>query len=102
MLDSLRALNDTDVTPEQAVKVINALAATGVSAQMAAGAAAVVGAAGVSITEAALLTTTGEANLLYVVSDGDNRGAKLVWAVPENETVETWCWWLWPQSAFEI
>lgn len=46
MLDSLRALNDTDVTPEQAVKVINALAASGVSAQMAAGAAAVVGAAG--------------------------------------------------------
>lgn len=45
MLDSLRALNDTDVTPEQAVKVINALAASGVSAQMAAGAAAVVGAA---------------------------------------------------------
>jgi hypothetical protein len=44
MLDSLRALNDTDVTPEQAVKVINALAASGVSAQMAAGAAAVVGA----------------------------------------------------------
>lgn len=44
MLDSLRALNDTDVTPEQAVKVINALAAPGVSAQMAAGAAAVVGA----------------------------------------------------------
>jgi hypothetical protein len=45
MLDSLRALNDTDVTPEQAVKVINALAASGVSTQMAAGAAAVVGAA---------------------------------------------------------
>ena len=65
-------------------------------------ATAVVGAAGVSIAEADLLITTGKTDLLYVVSDGDNRGAKLVWAVPENETVETWCWWLWPQSAFEI
>jgi hypothetical protein len=63
-------------------------------------AAAVVGAAGVSIAEAALLTTTGEANLLYVVSDGENRGAKLVWAVPEGESVATWCWWLWPQASY--
>ena len=63
-------------------------------------AAAVVGAAGVSITEAALLTTTGETNLLYVVSDGDNRGAKIVWAVPDGASVATWCWWLWPQASY--
>jgi hypothetical protein len=43
-MSSLKFMNDPDVTPEDAVKVINALAASGVSAQMAAGAAAVVGA----------------------------------------------------------
>lgn len=65
-------------------------------------AAAVVGAAGISISQAELSTTTGKAETLYAVSDGDNRGAKIVWAVPEGASVATWCWWLWPQSAFEI
>lgn len=45
-MSSLKFMNDPDVTPEDAVKVINALSAPGVSAQIAAGAAAVVGAAG--------------------------------------------------------
>lgn len=44
-MSSLKFMNDPDVTPEDAVKVINALSAPGVSAQIAAGAAAVVGAA---------------------------------------------------------
>jgi hypothetical protein len=65
-------------------------------------AAAVVGAAGIPIAMADLLTTTGKADRLYEVSDGDNRGAKIVWGVPEGASVATWCWWLWPQSAFEI
>lgn len=47
-MSSLKFMNDPDVTPEDAVKVINALAAAGVSGQIAAGAAAVVGAAGAS------------------------------------------------------
>lgn len=64
--------------------------------------AAVVGAAGIPIPSADLATTTGKADTLYEVSDGDNRGAKIVWAVPEGASVATWCWWLWPQSAFEI
>lgn len=66
------------------------------------GAAAVVGEAGIPIAQVDLAATTGTAERLYQVSDGENRGAKLVWAVPEGESVETWCWWLWPQSAFEI
>lgn len=45
-MSSLKFMNDPDVTPEDAVKVINALAAAGTSGQIAAGAAAVVGAAG--------------------------------------------------------
>lgn len=66
------------------------------------GAAAVVGVAGIPIARADLATTTGKSDTLYEVSDGDNRGAKIVWAVPEGASVATWCWWLWPQSAFEI
>ena len=65
-------------------------------------AAAVVGAAGIPIAQVDLAATTGTAETLYAVSDGDNRGAKIVWAVPEGASVATWCWWLWPQSAFEI
>jgi hypothetical protein len=82
------------------VAVSLAKSTSSVAVTLGSAAAAVVGAAGVSITEAALLTTTGEANLLYVVSDGENRGAKLVWAVPEGESVATWCWWLWPQASY--
>lgn len=65
-------------------------------------AAAVVGAAGIPIAQGDLAATTGTAGRLYQVSDGENRGAKIVWAVPDGASVATWCWWLWPQSAFEI
>lgn len=65
-------------------------------------ASAVVGAAGIPIAQADLSTTTGVADTLYEISDGDSRGAKIVWAVPDGASVATWCWWLWPQSAFEI
>lgn len=73
-----------------------------VSARDPVSAAAVVGAAGIPIAQADLSTTTGVADTLYEISDGDSRGAKIVWAVPEGASVATWCWWLWPQSAFEI
>lgn len=63
-------------------------------------AAAVVGAAGIPIAQVDLAATTGTAERLYQVSDGENRGAKLVWAVPEGESVATWCWWLWPQASY--
>ncbi len=82
------------------VDVSLAKSTSSVAVTLGSAAAAVVGAAGVSITEAALLTTTGETNLLYVVSDGDNRGAKIVWAVPDGASVATWCWWLWPQASY--
>lgn len=35
------------------------------------------------------------------ISDGPDRGARLIWAVPDGATEPTWCWWLWPQSAYE-
>ena len=64
------------------------------------GAAAVVGADGIPIAQVDLAATTGTAERLYQVYDGENRGAKLVWAVPEGESVATWCWWLWPQASY--
>lgn len=48
-MSSLKFMNDPDVTPEDAVKVINALAAPGAGGQIAAGAAAVVWASGLTI-----------------------------------------------------
>lgn len=48
-MSSLKFMNDPDVTPEDAVKVINALAAPGVGGQIAAGAAAVVRAGAVGV-----------------------------------------------------
>lgn len=44
-MNSLQFINDPDVTPEDAAKIINALAKPGVAGQISAGAAAVVGAA---------------------------------------------------------
>ena len=35
------------------------------------------------------------------ISDGQDRGARLIWAVPDGATEPTWCWWLWPQSPYE-
>ena len=34
------------------------------------------------------------------IIDGPDRGARLIWAVPDGATEPTWCWWLWPQSAY--
>ena len=52
------------------------------------------------ITAAALSTTRGQIGGLYELSDGPNAGAKLTWAIPAGESSPTWCWWLWPQSAY--
>lgn len=42
----------------------------------------------------------GVAGDCYELADGPNRGAKLAWAIPAGESTPTWCWWLWPQSAY--
>lgn len=53
-----------------------------------------------NITAAALLTTTGTAGQVVRLSDGEDKGAVLMWSTPEGATAETWCWWLWPQAAY--
>jgi hypothetical protein len=35
------------------------------------------------------------------IADGPDAGARVVWSVPQGATAPTWCWWLWPQSAYE-
>lgn len=55
-----------------------------------------------NITEAQLLTTTpAQRGGVYTLSDGNNKGAKLTWNTPESASTPTWCWWLWPQAAYE-
>ena len=36
------------------------------------------------------------------ISDGPDKGAKLVWAIPKGESTPAWCWWMWPQSKYEV
>lgn len=52
------------------------------------------------IPEAAIATSVGAIGALYELADGPNAGAKLTWAIPAGESTPTWCWWLWPQSAY--
>lgn len=67
-MSSLKFMNDPDVTPEDAAKVINALAAAGVRGQIAVGASAIVGAAGVSgvINRRVAVGVIGQSNELGV------------------------------------
>lgn len=53
-----------------------------------------------NITAAELLTTTGTTGQVVRLSDGDDKGAILMWSTPDGSTAETWCWWLWPQAAY--
>lgn len=84
-MSSLQFINDPDVTPEDAAKIINALAKAGVGNQITAGAAAVVGASGFKISApvvapisnlsaavgaAGSLTGTYRYTVTYVLDDG--------------------------------
>lgn len=48
------------------------------------------------------LSGAGELGVLYTLADGPDAGAKLTWAVPSGASTPTWCWWLWPQAAYEF
>lgn len=56
---------------------------------------------GIPLASADLATTTGEAGQMYRLTDGPDAGAPLTWATPSGATSPTWCWWAWPQSAYE-
>ena len=50
---------------------------------------------------ATLAATVGTPGQTVRLSDGENKGAILMWAIPADSSVYTWCWWLWPQSPYE-
>ena len=54
-----------------------------------------------NITAAELATTTGTLGQTVRLSDGDNKGAILMWSTPAGSSTPAWCWWLWPQSPYE-
>ena len=54
-----------------------------------------------NITAAELATTTGALGQTVRLSDGDNKGAILMWSTPAGSSTPAWCWWLWPQSPYE-
>lgn len=49
---------------------------------------------------ATLAATVGTAGKVVRLSDGPDAGALLVWAIPQGASAYSWCWWLWPQSAY--
>ena len=71
----------------------------GLSASELAATQALVSGAG-NLASADIATTTGTPGEVRRISDGDNRGALVVWATPQGATTPTWCWWLWPQAAY--
>ena len=76
-----------------------AFPAAALSATDVAGAQALVSADG-NLASADVATTTGTPGEVRRISDGDNKGAIVTWAIPQGASAYTWCWWLWPQAAY--
>ena len=53
-----------------------------------------------NLAAAAVSSTSGTPGEVRRISDGDNAGALVVWAIPQGASTYTWCWWLWPQAAY--
>lgn len=79
---------------------VSADTAPGLNASQRVGSASLVSEAG-NITAAELLTTTGTTGQVVRLSDGDDKGAILMWSTPAGSSAPAWCWWLWPQSPYE-
>lgn len=53
-----------------------------------------------NLAASALSSTVGTPGQLVRLSDGDDKGAILVWAIPTGASAYTWCWWLSPGDAY--
>ena len=53
-----------------------------------------------NVTAAALPTLVGTPGQLVRLSDGDDAGALLVWAIPEGSASYAWCWQIWPRASY--
>lgn len=53
-----------------------------------------------NLASSALSATVGTPGQMVRLSDGDDKGAILVWAIPTGASAYTWCWWLSPGDAY--
>ncbi len=53
-----------------------------------------------NVTAAALPSLVGTPGQLVRLSDGDDAGALLVWAIPEKSASYAWCWQIWPKASY--
>ncbi len=53
-----------------------------------------------NLASAAVSTTTGTPGQIVKLSDGPDKGACLVWAIPEGATAYAWCWQIYPLAAY--
>ena len=53
-----------------------------------------------NLAYAAVASTTGTAGEVRKLSDGPDKGAVLVWAIPEGRSVYAWCWQIYPLAAY--
>jgi hypothetical protein len=53
-----------------------------------------------NLASAAVATTTGKPGQIVKLSDGPDKGACLVWSIPEGRTTYAWCWQIYPLAAY--
>jgi len=53
-----------------------------------------------NLASAAVATTTGTPGQIVKLSDGPDKGACLVWAIPEGRASYTWCWQIYPLASY--
>jgi hypothetical protein len=53
-----------------------------------------------NMASADLSATVGTLGQTVRLTDGENRGAVLMWSTPAGSSTPAWCWWLWPQAAY--
>lgn len=53
-----------------------------------------------NLAYADVATTTGTPGEMRKLSDGPDKGAVLVWAIPEGRAVYAWCWQIYPLAAY--
>lgn len=53
-----------------------------------------------NLAYAAVASTTGTPGEVRKLSDGPDKGAALVWAIPEGRTTYAWCWQIYPLAAY--
>lgn len=53
-----------------------------------------------NLAAADVSTTTGTPGEVRKLSDGPDKGAALVWAIPDGAVAYAWCWQIYPLAAY--